>query len=60
MNDHLEPVITLTGRQEQDGTYTAIMTVSGLRSELELEATGEHLQRLFCGEEIAPNDGLPT
>lgn len=49
--DALEPVVTLKWDAEEDGTYTAQMTVSGLRCEQQAVAAVAHMQRLFCGNE---------
>ena len=52
---NFEPVISLTHEQAEDGTYRAVMTVSGLLSERQAQAALDHMQRLFCGDEMEPD-----
>lgn len=47
-----DPIISLSYDRGDDGTYTARMTVSGLSSESMAKAAVEHMQRLFCGENV--------
>lgn len=54
------PTISVGIDKEQDGTYTTQLWVTGLRSFAEAQAAADHLQRLFCGEEIDPADALPN
>ena len=56
MADQLEPVVSLVHNKMDDGTYTATMTVSGLPSEQVAIAALDHMQRLFCGQEMEAND----
>ena len=56
MADHLEPVVSLVFNKMDDGTYTATMTLSGLPSEQVAQAALDHMQQLFCGQEMEPND----
>ena len=57
MADALEPVVTLVWDKSDDGTYKAVMTVSGLQSEQQAQAAVAHMQRLFCGQEQEPHHG---
>lgn len=43
------PVVTLSYDKEDDRTYSARMTVSGLSSEQMAQAAIKHMQSLFCG-----------
>lgn len=54
MTDVLEPIVTLSWDKSEDGTYKAIMTVSGLQSEQQAQAAVAYMQRLFCGQEQEP------
>lgn len=56
MAETLEPVATLSWDKAEDGTYKAVMTVSGLQSEQQAKAAVAHMQRLFCGQEQEPKD----
>ena len=51
------PVVSLGYHQSEDGTYRAVMTVSGLATEQQASAALDHMQKLFCGEQMeAAND----
>ncbi len=54
----LEPVITLRYDRSDDGTtWFAQLTVSGIPTEVQANSVLDHMQRLFCGEELGgPND----
>lgn len=52
MHGAMEPIITLVWDESEDGTFKAIMTVSGLQSEQQARAAVAHMQRLFCGQEM--------
>ena len=55
--ERIEPVVTLGYHQSEDGTYRAVMTVSGLATEQRASAALDHMQKLFCGNEMeARND----
>ena len=54
------PTISVGIDKEQDGTFTTQLWVTGLGSFAEAQAAAEHLQRLFCGEEIDLADGQPN
>ena len=56
MADQLEPVISLVFNKMDDGTYAATMTLSGLPTEQVAPAALNHMQRLFCGQELEAND----
>lgn len=56
MNEALEPVVTLGYAQNEDGTFTARMTVSGLETEKMAQAAIAHMQALFCGKEQVTHD----
>lgn len=43
--------------READGTFTTKMLVTGLPSFAQAQAAADHMQRLFCGEEIELADG---
>lgn len=43
---------TLRTEQMPDGSWCAHMLVTGLPNERAADAAMEHMQRLFCGEEI--------
>lgn len=55
MAETLEPVVTLVWDKSDDGTYKAVMTVSGLQSEQQAQAAVANMQRLFCGQEQEPH-----
>lgn len=55
MADALEPVVTLVWDKSDDGTYRAVMTVSGLQTEQQAQAAVAHMRRLFCGQEQEPH-----
>ncbi len=57
MDETLEPVVTLVWDKSDDGTYRAVMTVSGLQTEQQAQAAVAHMQRLFCGQEQEPKNG---
>ena len=38
--------------QYQDGTWGVELTVTGLTSEQQAEAAMQHMQRMFCAEEV--------
>lgn len=52
MDGKLDPVVTLVYERDESGMYTAVMTVSGLVSELQAQAALAHMERLFCGGEL--------
>lgn len=51
------PTISIGVDREADGTFTAKMLVTGLPSFAQAQAAADHMQRLFCGEEIELADG---
>lgn len=57
MSKSLEPIISLVHEKTEDGTYRAIMIVSGLQSEQQAQAALDHMCRLFCGDEMQVDDG---
>lgn len=52
MDGQLDPVVTLVYERDESGMYSAVMTVSGLVSELQAQAALAHMERLFCGGEL--------
>lgn len=50
--DALEPTISIGIDQCVDGSFVAALIVSGLKSEQQANAVANHMQRLFCGDEI--------
>jgi len=44
----------------EDGTFTAQMLVTGIETFAQANAAAEHMQRLFCGDEIDLADGQPN
>lgn len=48
----LRPVVTLRWDSAEDGTYTASMIVSGIRTAAMAEGAMLHMQTLFCGKEM--------
>jgi len=59
MMNTLNPTISIKVDAEEDGTFTAHMMVSGLTSFAMANAASEHMQRLFCGDEIQLADMPP-
>ena len=45
-------LISMKSVQHPDGSYSVELTVTGLSSEDQANAVMQHMQRLFCGEEI--------
>ncbi len=54
------PTISIGVDKSEDGTFTAQMIVTGLETFAQANAAAEHMQRLFCGDEIDPADGRPN
>lgn len=52
-----EPTISIGVFKEEDGTFTTQLSATGLTSYTQAWAAAEHMQRLFCGEEIQLADG---
>ena len=57
MDPRISPVVTLRWDKDAHGTFTAVMTVSGLASEQKAQAAVAHMQRHFCGQEQEPTNG---
>jgi hypothetical protein len=55
-----EPTISIGIDKAEDGTFTAQMLVTGLETFAQANAAAEHMQRLFCGDEIEPADVQPN
>ncbi len=50
--DNTMATISLRHVRYEDGSYGVEMTVTGLASEQQAEAAMQHMQRLFCADEI--------
>ena len=47
-----QPIISLVHTKNEDGVYTATMTVSGLPTEDHAIAALDHMEHLFCSAEV--------
>lgn len=54
------PTISIGIDKEADGTFTAKLLVTGLPSIAQAQAAANHMQRLFCGDEIDMADQQPN
>lgn len=52
-----EPTISIGVFKEEDGTFTTKLFVTGFTSDVQALAVADHMQRMFCGEEIQLADG---
>ena len=55
-----EPTVSIGVDKAEDGTFTAQMLVTGLETFSQANAAAEHMQRLFCGNEIDTADQQPN
>ncbi|QRF55786.1 hypothetical protein [Variovorax paradoxus] len=51
----LDPTITLAYERDEYGTFRATMTISGLSTEDKAQKALDHMERLFCGQQLEPN-----
>lgn len=56
MDKATAPVISLSYDKAQDGTWQAMLIVSGLVSERMAQAAVSHMQELFAGDAVRTQD----
>lgn len=50
--DNMNATISMRPVRYEDGSYGVELTVTGLANEQQAEAAMQHMERLFCAEEI--------
>lgn len=48
----LRPVVTIRYDKAEDGTYTATMTISGMKNEGQAEYALQMMEAVFCGKQM--------